>query len=71
MPYINVDFRRCGRYPWLMGRPPLHLKSTKVRLSEDAMARIELLVGNRGMAKFIREAIDEKLERDEAAKRED
>lgn len=51
-----------------MGRPPLNVKSTNVRISEEAMRRIEALVGARGMAAFIREAIEEKLARDEAGK---
>lgn len=51
-----------------MGRPPLHLKQTNIRVSEEAQKRIEALVGSRGMAAFIRAAIDEKLDREEAAK---
>jgi len=46
-----------------MGRPPLGNKATQVRLSDEARARIEALCGKRGMAQFIRDAVDEKLER--------
>lgn len=54
-----------------MGRPPLNVKETKVRLSDETRARIErLLPGNYQMAKFIREAIDEKLDREEAKAKE-
>lgn len=48
-----------------MGRPPLNLKMTAVRLSEDAVARIVALVGKNRMAEFIREAVDRELKRRE------
>jgi predicted DNA-binding protein len=48
-----------------MGRPPLNLKETKVRLADDRRERIEALVGSRRMAEFIRVAIDNELERRE------
>jgi hypothetical protein len=48
-----------------MGRPPLNLKPTVVRLSEDALKRIEALVGKNRMAEFIREAIERELKRRE------
>lgn len=50
-----------------MGRPPMNVKETKVRLTDEQRQRIIALVGDQRMAAFIREAIDEKLER-EAAK---
>lgn len=50
-----------------MGRPALNLKMTPVRLTEEQRQRIIALVGDQRMAAFIREAVDEKLER-EAAK---
>lgn len=46
-----------------MGRKPINAKATQVRLSPDARARIEAIVGPRGMARFIREAAEEKLAR--------
>ncbi len=49
-----------------MGRPPLHVKETKVRLTADARARIEALVGPNRMAEFIREAVERELTRREA-----
>lgn len=49
-----------------MGRPPLNVKETKVRLTDEQRTRIEALVGTYGMAKFIREAIDRELERRES-----
>ena len=49
-----------------MGRPPMNLKPTLVRLSDDTRARIEALVGPHGMAAFIREAVARELERREA-----
>lgn len=39
-----------------MGRPPLGMKATTIRLSVDTIRRIEAQVGNRQLAKFIREA---------------
>ncbi|WP_144223180.1 hypothetical protein [Mesorhizobium amorphae] len=51
-----------------MGRPPLNVKETKVRLTEEQRQRIEALVGPNRMAAFIREAIEAELERREQAK---
>lgn len=48
-----------------MGRPPLNVRETKVRLSEEARLRIEALVGPNRMANFIREAIENELARRE------
>lgn len=45
-----------------MGRPPLGIRSTNVRISEEVRKRIRVLVGDKGMAQFIREAIDHELE---------
>lgn len=49
-----------------MGRPPLHVKETKVRLTDEQRARIEALAGPNRMAAFIREAVDNEIERQEA-----
>lgn len=49
-----------------MGRPPLGVKPTKVRLTDDQLRRIDQLVGARRMAAWIRVAIDRELERQEA-----
>jgi predicted DNA-binding protein len=48
-----------------MGRPPLNVKETKVRLTEDQRDRIRDLVGEQGMAQFIREAVERELKRRE------
>ena len=48
-----------------MGRPPLGVKETKVRLTDEQRARITKLVGENRMAAWIREAVEEKLARDE------
>ncbi len=48
-----------------MGRPPLHVKETKVRLTDIQRARIVALVGENRMAAFIREAVDHELDRRE------
>lgn len=49
-----------------MGRPALNLKMTPVRLTNEQRQRIEQAVGPNRMAAFIREAVDEKLEREVA-----
>lgn len=51
-----------------MGRPPLNLKPTIVRLSAEALARIEAMVGKNRMAEFIREAVERELKRRERVK---
>jgi hypothetical protein len=51
--------------PRRMGRPPLGIKPTQVRLSEEVRERIRELVGDNGMAQFIREAIERELKRRE------
>ena len=52
-----------------MGRPPLNVKETKVRLTDEQRERIAALVGTYGMSKFIREAIDNELDRRGAKER--
>lgn len=51
--------------PGRMGRPPLNVKPTVVRLAEDVRRRIVALVGENRMAAFIREAVDNELRRRE------
>lgn len=65
--YYLRDMRQ-GDALWLraMGRPPLNVKETKVRLTDDTRQRIESLVGPQRMAAFIREAVDAELDRREA-----
>lgn len=48
-----------------MGRPPLGLKPTLVRLSPDALARIDEIAGANRRAEFIREAVERELARRE------
>lgn len=48
-----------------MGRPPLQVKPTVVRLPIEDIERIEVLVGKNRMAQFIREAIERELKRRE------
>lgn len=50
------------------GRPPLGVKETKVRLTEEQRDRIRVLVGEQGMAQFIREAVERELKRREGKK---
>jgi predicted DNA-binding protein len=51
-----------------MGRPPLNVKPTLVRLTEDIRQRIEAVAGPNRMAVFIREAIENELKRRERAR---
>ena len=48
-----------------MGRPPLNVKPTMVRLSDEVRQRIKALVGPQRMSAFIREAIEAELARRE------
>jgi predicted DNA binding CopG/RHH family protein len=55
-----------------MGRNPLSKTektvTTTIRLPEGLLVRIKALVGDRGMAKFAREAFEAKLSAGEEAK---
>jgi hypothetical protein len=53
---------RTGR----MGRPPLNVKRTIIRLSPDIIARIEAIAGKRRMSEFIRQTVEAELLRREA-----
>lgn len=48
-----------------MGRPPLKVRKTTIRLPEDIFDRITALVGERRMAEFIRDAVMAEVERRE------
>lgn len=52
-----------------MGRPSLGVKETKVRLTDEQRERIQKLVGDTGMAAFIREAVERELKRREKQQR--
>lgn len=52
-----------------MGRPPLNVKPTVVRLADDVRRRIVALVGENRMAAFIREAVEAELRRREGRAR--
>ena len=49
-----------------MGRPPLNVKSTNIRLPEGLGDRIDKLVGRQRRAAFIREIIEREVEKLEA-----
>ena len=46
-----------------MGRPPLGVKSTQVRLPEGLGERIDALVGRKRRAAFIREVVEREVGR--------
>ena len=48
-----------------MGRPPLNLKPTVVRLSAETIARIEAIAGKGRLAAFLRQAAEAELLRRE------
>lgn len=48
-----------------MGRPPLNVKMTTVRLSDGIAERIDAIAGKNRRAEFIREAIERELARRE------
>lgn len=48
-----------------MGRPPLNVMETTVRLSGEHRQRIEALVGPNHMSAFIHEAVENELNRRE------
>lgn len=52
-------------YHALMGRPPLNVKSTNIRLPEGLGERIDALVGPQRRAAFIREILEKEVERRE------
>jgi len=48
-----------------MGRPALGLKQTTVRLPAETIRRIEAIMGPHQLAAFIREAVENELQRRE------
>ena len=48
-----------------MGRPPLNVKSTNIRLPESLGERIDKLVGRQRRAAFIREVLEREVARQE------
>lgn len=48
-----------------MGRPPMQVKPTVVRLTAEALERIDKLAGPNRRAEFIREAVERELKRRE------
>jgi predicted DNA-binding protein len=46
-----------------MGRPPLGVKFTAIRLPPEMLERIDALAGKGRRSEFIREAVQEKLDR--------
>lgn len=62
---FGLEFADMADSQGAMGRPPLGMKPTTVRLSAETISRIEVLVGNRRVALFIREAVENELQRRE------
>jgi predicted DNA-binding protein len=50
-------------YDGNMGRPPLNVKSTNIRLPEGLGERIDKLVGRQRRAAFIRDVLAREVER--------
>lgn len=51
--------------PARMGRPPLGVKPTTIRLAVETFDRIEAVAGKNRTASFIREAVEAELKRRE------
>lgn len=62
---FGLEFADMADSQGAMGRPPLGMKPTTVRLSAETISRIEALVGNRRVALFVREAVENELQRRE------
>ncbi|AMK24645.1 hypothetical protein VVT58_14815 [Sphingobium sp. SJ10-10] len=56
-------------YDAIMGRPPLGVKTTVVRLPEGLAERIDDLLGPNRRAIFIREIVEREVERLEAERK--
>lgn len=56
--------------PRRMGRPPMNLKPTLVRLPLDVVERIDAIAGPNRRAEFIREAVEAELKRRERKTKE-
>lgn len=63
---ICFEVRPCADSDGAMGRPPLGMKPTTIRLPLAMLERIKRLVGSRRVALFIREAVEGELRRREA-----
>jgi metal-responsive CopG/Arc/MetJ family transcriptional regulator len=51
-----------------MGRPPLHVIPTVIRLTKEMADRIDAMAGKNRRAEFIREAVERELKRRERQK---
>ncbi|NBB64666.1 hypothetical protein GVN18_36025 [Pseudomonas sp. ODNR1LW] len=52
-----------------MGRPPLNLTRTHISFEKESLRRLDALVGEKGRAAFIRQALDHALDTAEMAQR--
>lgn len=68
MVLVALTHRRVT--PGDMGRPPLKVKSTVIRLPEGLGERIDALVGKQKRAAFIREVVEREVERLERQQRD-
>lgn len=54
-----------------MGRPPLNMKVTTIRLANETLEQIDALVGKHHRPAFIRKAVERELERVKSEKAAD
>lgn len=52
-----------------MGRPPLNLTRTHISFEKETLRRLDALVGEKGRAAFIRQAVDQMLDAVELSRR--
>lgn len=62
-----LDATRLLTVGMTVGRPPLNMKITTVRLPAKTIERIDALVGKNRRPAFIREAVERQLEQAEKA----
>lgn len=65
---VSLNNKAIADSPSRMGRPPLGIISTTVRLPKAILERIDALMGPNRRAQYIRQAVEKQLAQDEAAR---
>lgn len=64
----GFDYQTVNGYPSRMGRPPMKVVLTNVRLPIGTAERIDAVAGKNRRAQFIRDAVEAELRRRESVK---